>query len=62
MSPTDAALTRYLHELHAVYVDRVDTVLEQGREDLASRLAEEYTDEALRAILTASSSAGAGGR
>jgi hypothetical protein len=40
--------TRYLHELHESYVEKVNLAVEEGREDLIPGLVDAYFDEALR--------------
>jgi hypothetical protein len=40
-----------LGEIHDSYVQRVNAAIASGRPELADRLAEQYPDEALRAIL-----------
>ncbi len=44
-------LQRYLRELHEEYVDKVNRLLGEGREDLVWEMADSYSEEALRAIL-----------
>jgi hypothetical protein len=51
MSGSEHVVER-LSALHDSYVDRINSVLEQGREDLAMDLSDTYTDEALRIITT----------
>jgi hypothetical protein len=46
-------VARRLRDLHELYVDRVNRLLEEGREDLALEVADAYTDEALRLIAAA---------
>jgi predicted AAA+ superfamily ATPase len=43
--------SRRLRELHESYADRVNRLLEVGREDLAMELADAYAEEALRLIV-----------
>jgi hypothetical protein len=49
MSGSEYVVER-LSQLHDSYVDLINNVLEQGREDLAVELSDSYTDEALRII------------
>jgi hypothetical protein len=48
--PVSPDTTRYLHELHESYVEKVNLAVEEGREDLIPGLVDAYFDEALRAI------------
>jgi len=45
-----------LRELHEVYVWKVNAAVEEGRMDLVRNLADEYTDEALRLMISLESS------
>jgi hypothetical protein len=44
-------VSRRLRDLHESYAERVNRLLEQGREDLAMEVADAYTDEAFRLIV-----------
>jgi hypothetical protein len=44
-------ISRRLRDLHDSYADRVNRLLEEGREDLALEVADAYTEEALRLIV-----------
>lgn len=44
-------ISRRLRDLHDSYVDRVNRLLEEDREDLAREAADAYTEEALRLIV-----------
>jgi hypothetical protein len=41
-----------LRELHDSYADRVNRLIEEDREDLALEVADAYTEEAIRLIVT----------
>lgn len=53
VAPTAEDLTAHLRRLHEAHVEKVNTALDEGREDLAAELADSYMDEALRAITAA---------
>ncbi len=42
--------SQYLRDLHEQYADKVNRLLEEGREDLAWEVADAYPDEALRVM------------
>jgi hypothetical protein len=44
-------ISQQLRDLHESYADRVNRLLEEGREDLAMEIADTYTDEAFRLIV-----------
>jgi hypothetical protein len=50
--PTPDTDTERLRRLHDAYVEKVNLVLEEGREDLVPTLVESYDDEALRILTT----------
>jgi hypothetical protein len=45
-----ASNTEYLRYLRETYIYKVNAALEQGREDLATELADDYLDEVRRAL------------
>jgi hypothetical protein len=45
-------LSRRLRDLHDAYVDRVNRLVAEDREDLALEAADAYTEEALELIVT----------
>lgn len=47
---TTYGLTARLEELRDEYTYRINMVLEEGREDLAVKLSDEYLDDALRLL------------
>ena len=49
MSAPDST-SQYLEHLQQAYVYKVNAALEQGREDLASELADDYLDEVRSAL------------
>jgi hypothetical protein len=53
MSAPDST-SQHLEYLREAYVYKVNTALEQGREDLASELADDYLDEVRSALEAAS--------
>jgi hypothetical protein len=53
MSTPDST-SQHLDYLREAYVYKVNTALEQGREDLASELADDYLDEVRSALEAAS--------
>ena len=53
MSAPDST-SQHLEYLREAYVYKVNTALEQGREDLASELADDYLDEVRSAVEAAS--------
>jgi uncharacterized protein (UPF0335 family) len=44
-------LSQHLHELHGSYVERVNRLIEEDREELALEVADAYTEEATRLIV-----------
>lgn len=50
MNTATRELTARLEELRDEYTYRVNVVLDEGREDLATELADEYVVEATRAL------------
>lgn len=42
--------TRYLRELHEAYIDKVNRLVAEDREDLIPEAVDAYAEEALRAI------------
>jgi hypothetical protein len=50
---TTLDLTDHLHKLQDEYSYRVNLLLDENREDLAAKLADQYTEEVTRALLTA---------
>ena len=48
-SPDD--ISQQLRDLHESYADRVNRLLEEDRDDLATEVADAYTDEAFRLIV-----------
>lgn len=53
--PAPDDLSRYLRELHDDYVDKINRLVAENREDLIQGLVDAYTEEALAAMTTASS-------
>jgi hypothetical protein len=51
------AISQRLRELHDSYADRVNRLVEEGREDLALEVADAYTEEAIRLIVASGGSA-----
>jgi hypothetical protein len=49
----DDTLTGQLRRLHATHVEKVNLALDEGREDLARELADDYTDRALELLTRA---------
>jgi hypothetical protein len=49
MSTSDDT-SKYLEYLHHTYIHKVNAALEQGREDLAAELADDYLDEVRNAL------------
>jgi hypothetical protein len=47
---TAVDISQRLRELHDAYADRVNRLVEEGREDLALEVADAYTEEAIRLI------------
>jgi uncharacterized protein (UPF0335 family) len=45
-------VSQRLRELHDSYVERVNRLIEEDREDLALEVADAYTEEAIRLIVT----------
>lgn len=50
---SNATLADQLHHLRDSYTERVNSVLEEGREDLAHELSDSFTNEALEVIASA---------
>jgi hypothetical protein len=48
---TEAELTAELAALHADYTDRLNLLLDEGREDLAAILADHHLEDAARLLL-----------
>ena len=48
-SPDD--ISQQLRDLYESYADRVNRLLEEDRDDLATEVADAYTDEAFRLIV-----------
>jgi hypothetical protein len=48
--PTPEDLSRHLRDLHDAYVDKVNRLVAEGREDLIQELVDAYSDEALAAM------------
>ena len=48
---TAVDISQRLRELHDAYADRVNRLVEEGREDLALEVADAYTEEAIRLIV-----------
>lgn len=48
--PAADETTQHLEYLREAYVYKVNAALEQGREDLAAELADDYLDEVRRAL------------
>jgi hypothetical protein len=44
-------ISQRLRELHDSYAERVNRLVEEGREDLALEVADAYTGEAIRLIV-----------
>jgi hypothetical protein len=53
--PTPEDLSRQLRDLHDAYVDKVNRLVAEGREDLIQELVDAYSDEALAAMTAAPS-------
>ena len=45
-------ITDHLRQLHDDYVFRLNSALQEGRDDLVGPLADAYTDDALRILTT----------
>jgi hypothetical protein len=52
---TPEDLSRHLRDLHDAYVDKVNRLVAEGREDLIQELVDAYSDEALAAMSSAPS-------
>ncbi len=50
MNPTLDVSTARLEELRDSYTYRVNLLLDEGREDLAAKLADQYVEDAARAL------------
>jgi hypothetical protein len=58
---TPNATQEYLRELHDAYADKLNRVLEEGRDDLVPALVDAYEDEALEAITMSEPPTGSAG-
>ena len=47
-----STITDHLRQLHDEYVFRLNSALQEGRDDLVGPLADAYTDDALRILTT----------
>ena len=47
---TPEDLSRHLRDLHDAYVDKVNRLVAEGREDLIQELVDAYSEEALAAM------------
>ncbi len=52
---------QYLRELHESYSDKLNRVLEEGRDDLVRAIVDAYEDEALQAITMSEPPTGSSG-
>jgi hypothetical protein len=56
--PTPDDLSRHLRDLHDAYVDKVNRLIAENREDLIQGLVDTYAEEALAAMTGSASSTG----
>ena len=50
-APDGDTVTAELRRLHAAHVEKVNLALDEGREDLARELSDDYTDQALALLV-----------